>query len=238
MVRRNVMLTPSSAVAEPRATPRSAHAVIVACVLVFLWQLLGPGMQAAIYGYGLVPDALLNAPPPQEIADTLAVWMTLFTSMFVHASWAHLVANLVCLWLFAGSVEGRLGHGRFVVLYVLCGIAATLAQALFDPNSQARIVGASGAISGVLGAYLLIDPRARLVVLIPLGHFSQLIRLPAMTVLALWFAMQLLSEMGTAAPGAGVAHIGGFVAGLALLPLLRHHHEATGRSFGAQRPNR
>ena len=207
-----------------RTIPFVNYALIVACVLVFLWQVsLGKQMQAAIYAYGLIPDVLLgDARLPPELAMVPA-WATVFTSMFMHGGWMHLIGNMLYLWIFADNVEDRFGHGRFIVFYALCGIAAALAQALPDPQSQIPMVGASGAISGVLGAYLLMFPRAHVLVLLPLGPLSQLVRMPALLVLGLWFALQLLSEM-FAAPGAGVAfraHIGGFVAGLVLLPLFR-----------------
>jgi membrane associated rhomboid family serine protease len=205
-------------------TPFVNYAVIGACVLAFFWQVsLGRHMEASIYAYGLIPDVLLgNARLPPEIA-VVPAWLTVFTSMFMHGGWMHLIGNMLYLWIFADNVEDRLGHGRFVVFYLLCGIAAALAQALPDPHSQIPMVGASGAISGVLGAYLLLFPRAHVLVLIPLGPLSQLVRMPALLVLGLWFALQLLSEL-FAPPGAGVAfraHIGGFVAGLLLLPVLR-----------------
>ena len=207
-----------------RTVPFVNYALIAGCVLVFLWEVsLGPHAQAAILSYGLIPDVLLG---DARLAPELAVvpaWLTVFTSMFLHGGWMHLIGNMLYLWIFADNVEDRLGHGRFVVFYALCGIAAALAQALPDPDSQVPMVGASGAISGVLGAYLLMFPRAHVLVLLPLGPLSQLVRLPALLVLGLWFAMQLLSEM-FAAEGAGVAfraHIGGFVAGLLLLPVFR-----------------
>ena len=207
-----------------RTTPFVNYALILSCVLVFFWEAsLGARMEAAIFAYGLIPDVLLgDARLPPELA-VVPAWATVFTSMFMHGGWMHLIGNMLYLWIFADNVEDRLGHGRFVVFYVLCGIAAALAQALPDPQSQIPMVGASGAISGVLGAYLLMFPRAHVLVLLPLGPLSQLVRLPALFVLGLWFAMQLLSEM-FAPPGAGVAfraHIGGFVAGLVLLPVFR-----------------
>lgn len=205
-------------------TPFVSWTVLATCVLVFLWQVsLGGQAQSAIYAYGLIPDVLLgNARLPPEL-DRVPAWMTMFTSMFLHGGWMHLIGNMLYIWIFADNVEDRLGHGRFLVFYALCGVGAALAQALPDPQSQIPMVGASGAISGVLGAYLLMFPRARVLVIIPLGPFSQLTRMPAMVVLGLWFAMQLVSEMFSG-PGAGVAfraHIGGFVAGLLLLPAFR-----------------
>jgi membrane associated rhomboid family serine protease len=204
--------------------PLVNYALLASCIAVFLWQVsLGAQAQAAIYAYGLIPDVLLgDAKLPPELRAVPA-WMTVFTSMFMHGGFLHLLGNMLYLWIFADNVEDRMGHGRFIVFYLLCGIGAALAQALPDPDSQIPMVGASGAISGVLGAYLLMFPRAHVLVLIPLGLFTQLVRLPAMLVLGLWFGMQLLSEM-YAQEGAGVAfraHIGGFVAGMLLLPIFR-----------------
>jgi membrane associated rhomboid family serine protease len=206
-----------------RTFPFMNYALIVACVLVFFWEAsLGTHAQKAILGYGFIPDVLLgNARLPPGVA-TVPAWMTVFTSMFLHGGWMHLIGNMLYLWIFADNVEDRFGHGRFVVFYLLCGVAAALAQALPDPESKIPMVGASGAISGVLGAYLLMFPRARVLVAIPVGILA-LVRLPAVLVLGLWFAMQLLSEMFSP-PGAGVAfraHIGGFVAGMVLLPVFR-----------------
>lgn len=208
-----------------RTTPVVSYAIIAACVLAFLWQFsLGPQAgQAAIYALGLVPDVLLgDAALPPELAVVPPI-ATVFTSMFLHGGWLHLIGNMLYLWIFGDNVEDSMGHGRFVVFYLLCRVAAALAQALPEPNSQIPMVGASGAISGVLGAYLLLHPRAHVLVLIPLGLLSQLVRLPAMLVLGFWFLLQLLSELA-AADGAGVAfraHIGGFVAGMVLIPLFK-----------------
>jgi len=207
-----------------RTVPFITYALIAGCVAVFLWQLsLGARIEAAIYAYGLIPDVLLgDARLPPEVAAVPA-WATVFTSMFLHGGVMHLLGNMLYLWIFADNVEDDLGHGRFVVFYLLAGIAAAMAQALPDPGSRIPMIGASGAISGVLGAYLVRHPRAHVMVLIPLGPLSQIVRMPALIVLGLWFALQLASEM-FAPPGAGVAfraHVGGFVAGVLLLPLFR-----------------
>jgi membrane associated rhomboid family serine protease len=206
-----------------RTFPFVNYVLIAACVAVFFWEVsLGARAQNAILAYGLIPDVLLgDARLPPELA-VVPAWATIFTSMFMHGGWMHLIGNMLYLWIFADNVEDRFGHGRFVVFYALCGIAAAMAQALPAPESQIPMVGASGAISGVLGAYLLMFPRAHVLVAIPIG-FLALVRLPALVVLGLWFGMQLLSEM-VAAPGAGVAfraHIGGFVAGVVLMPVFR-----------------
>jgi membrane associated rhomboid family serine protease len=157
----------------------------------------------------------------EELARVPAT-ATLVTSMFMHGGWGHLLGNMLYLWIFGNNIEDRLGHGRFILFYLLCGLAAAFAQALPDTASQVPMVGASGAISGVLGAYLLLFPHARILVLIPIGFYPYTVRLPALAVLGLWFLLQLISSMATAPGEGGVAfgaHIGGFVAGLALLPL-------------------
>jgi membrane associated rhomboid family serine protease len=206
-----------------RTTPFVNYALIAACVVVFLWQASrGRHMEAAVYAYGLIPDVLLGGGKlPPELA-LVPPWMTVVTSMFLHGGVMHLLGNMLYLWIFGDNVEDRFGHGRYLLFYVVCGVAAALAQALPDPHSEIPMVGASGAISGVLGAYALMYPRAHVTVLIPLGVFSQMTRLPALVVLGLWFALQLLSNMMATAGGGGVAfraHIGGFVAGMALAPV-------------------
>ncbi|MDQ3731803.1 MAG: rhomboid family intramembrane serine protease [Pseudomonadota bacterium] len=209
-----------------RSTPVVSYGIIGACVLVYLWQAtLGPSAgQAAVYALGLVPAVLLQgASLPPEIA-LIPPTATVFTSMFLHGGWLHLIGNMLYLWIFADNIEDSMGHGRFIVFYLLCGIAAALAQALPAPGSEIPMVGASGAISGVLGAYLILHPRAHVLVLVPLGFFSQITRLPAVLVLGLWFLLQLISEIG-APEGAGVAfraHIGGFMAGMALIPFFKY----------------
>ena len=196
--------------------------LIVVCSVVFLWEFLHGPQGSALIGYslGLVPSVLFGfdqLPPELSVVPPAA---TIFTSMFLHGGWMHLIGNMLYLWIFGDNVEDSMGHGRFVVFYILCGVAAALAQALPDPHSQLPMVGASGAISGVLGAYLLLYPHARVLVLIPLGFFLQTARLPASIVLLLWFALQFLSNLMTKSGSGGVAfraHIGGFVAGMLLV---------------------
>ena len=207
-------------------------AMIAACVLVFLWQFsLSPdAAQAVIYALGVIPARLLGgAELPQQL-QILPAYATVFSSMFLHGGWLHLIGNMLYLWIFADNVEDRLGHGRFLAFYLICGVAAAAAQALPEPSSQIPMVGASGAISGVLGAYLLMFPHAQVVVLVPLGFVFPVIRLPALLVLGLWFGMQLLESLGQSG-GGGVAfraHVGGFLAGLALAPLMARRGERGG----------
>ncbi|MDZ7748981.1 MAG: rhomboid family intramembrane serine protease [Halofilum sp. (in: g-proteobacteria)] len=205
-------------------TPVVSYTVLGLCVAVFLWQVSLPPAEgrAAVYALGMIPAVLFGQAslPPDVVMVPAAA--TLFTSMFLHGGWMHLIGNMLYLWIFADNVEDAMGHARFVVFYLVCGLAAAFAQAALDPGSQVPMVGASGAISGVLGAYLLLHPRAHVLVLIPLGFFSQLVRLPALIVLALWFGLQLFQQAMAGAGGGGgvafMAHIGGFVAGMALIP--------------------
>jgi membrane associated rhomboid family serine protease len=199
---------------------------IVMCALVWLWQFSfgAQGGQRIVYALGVVPASLLGQQQLPPELSLVAPWMTVFTSMFMHGGWMHLIGNMLYLWVFGDIVEDSMGHGRFVVFYLLCGVAAVLAQALPDPASTIPMVGASGAISGVLGAYLLLYPHARVLVAIPLGFFLHTMRIPAGLVLVLWFGLQLLSS-AMAQPGQGGvafrAHIGGFIAGMILIPIFK-----------------
>ncbi len=198
--------------------------LIAACIAVFLWQ-LGLGEEGgirALYSFGLVPAVLFDHVELPEALARVPASATLFTSMFMHGGWAHLLGNLLYLWIFGNNIEDRFGHLRFLLFYLLCGVAAALAQALPDTASQVPMVGASGAISGVLGAYLLLFPQARVLVVIPIGLYPYTVRLPALVVLGFWFLLQLVSQLASEPGQGGVAfraHIGGFVAGMALLPV-------------------
>jgi membrane associated rhomboid family serine protease len=209
-----------------RITPVVTFSLIGACVLAFLWQVsLGAGAsERAIYAFGVIPAVLFHQVElPQGIA-MIPPFATVLTSMFLHGGLMHLAGNMLYLWIFADNVEDSMGHGRFALFYLLCGVAAAMAQALPDPSSQVPMIGASGAISGVLGAYVLLYPHARVVVLIPIGIIFQTMRLPAGWVLGLWFVLQLVSELMAPPHAAGVAfraHLGGFVAGLALIPFFK-----------------
>ena len=139
---------------------------------------------------------------------------TIFTSMFMHGGWMHLIGNMLYLWIFADNIEDDLGTLNFVIFYFVSGIGAAMAQVLMDVNSQIPMIGASGAIGGVLGAYLINYPNARVLVLIPFGFFSQLIKIRALYVLGFWFILQFISTGGGVAYA---AHIGGFVSGMILI---------------------
>ena len=206
-------------------TPVLTVALIVACVLVFLWQLsLGPQLERMIYALGVIPAVLLGHMQLPEQIEVVAPTATLFTSMFMHGGWMHLIGNMLYLWIFGNNIEEAMGRARFIVFYLLCGVAAALAQALPDPHSQVPMIGASGAISGVLGAYLILYPHARVLVAIPFGFYLHTVRIKAGWVLGFWFVLQLINSAATTGQQGGVAfgaHIGGFVAGLLLVPLFK-----------------
>jgi len=203
-----------------RRIPFVNYALIAVNVLVFLWQLsLGTQGEAALYTLALIP---LDVTQGLDLGDARAV----LTSMFMHAGLAHLLGNMLYLWIFGDNVEDALGHFRYLFFYLAGGFAASAAHILLYPASTVPTVGASGAIAATLGAYLLLFPNQRVVTLIPLGFFLQVARVPAILVLGMWFVLQLFQ--GTLSLGmeqlGGVAfwaHIGGFVFGMLLGPLLR-----------------
>jgi membrane associated rhomboid family serine protease len=186
-------------------------------VLVFFYEMsLGRNLEGFIRSAAFVPAEYFA--PGNVVADARSV----LVSMFLHGGWMHLIGNMLYLWIFGDNVEDRLGHVKYIAFYLLSGWAATLAHGYADTSSMIPSVGASGAIAGVLGAYLLLFPRARVLTLVPLGFYTQLRELPALLVLGMWFVLQLFS--GVASLGgrqqAGVAwwaHIGGFVAGMILI---------------------
>lgn len=205
-------------------TPLINWLLIAICVIVFLWQLSLPpkGFQASLFLLGLIPRALLNAPlgHPQLLIPPL---FSVLTSMFIHGSILHLVGNMLYLYVFGNNVEDHIGHRRFIFFYLLCGIAAALAQTFVAPSSTIPMVGASGAISGILGAYLLLHPFAQVKLLVPYFVIF-FVWVPAWLMLGIWFLFQLLQSILSPADDGGiafVAHAGGFVAGMLLLPFFR-----------------
>lgn len=205
--------------------------LIVLCIIVFLWQVSLPerAFFAATVGYGTIPAVLFGQAQLPPTLETVPPFVTLLTSMFLHGGWLHIIGNMLYLWTFGNNVEDSMGHGRFIIFYVLCGIVAALAHAAQDVQSTVPMIGASGAISGVLGAYLLLYPKARILVLVWLGVFVTTLRIPAMVVLGFWILLQIVNVAIAAAsddPGgvAWMAHVGGFAAGLLLLPVFKKRH--------------
>ena len=211
-------------------TPVMTVTFIVLCVLVFFYEVSLPpqASEGFVYMYGAIPSVVFGYTQlPQELVS-LPAYGTLISSMFLHGGWMHLIGNMLYLWIFGNNIEDVMGHIKFVVFYVACGVIAALSHALIDPQSNVPMVGASGAISGILGAYLLLYPHARVLVLIPLGFFSRLMYVPAGVVLGLWILMQVLSGgMSLGNQGGGVAffaHIGGFIAGMVLIGFFKDPH--------------
>jgi len=200
--------------------------IIVACVVVFLFQLsLGPEVgQALIFSLGVVPAdlfGLAELPEPLALVPSEA---TIVTSMFLHGGLLHLAGNMLYLWVFGNNVEDAMGRFRFVIFYLLCGAVAVMAQALPAPDSVLPIIGASGAISGVLGAYLMLYPRARVLVVIPIFIYPYMVKLSAALVLVIWILFQAVNAFFSPSDQGGVAfaaHVGGFVAGLVLVLFFR-----------------
>jgi membrane associated rhomboid family serine protease len=204
-------------------TPFFTMAFIATCTLVFAYQAtLPPGQdQAFVLQYGAIPSVVLGSASGEAATAGFPVTLTLFTSMFLHGGWMHLIGNMLYLWIFGNNIEDAMGHLRFLIFYLLCGIAAAFSHTLTDLHSAIPMVGASGAISGVLGAYLLLYPRARVLILIPMGLMTRTMYVPAAVVLGLWFVLQLLSGGASLGQGGGgvawFAHVGGFLAGMALI---------------------
>lgn len=190
------------------AQPFVSWAILALCVAVFFVQLtLGTANNAVIYALGMIPARIFGGEGE----------LTLISSMFLHGGFMHLAGNMLYLWIFADNVEDSVGHGKFAAFYVLCGIAAALAQALTDTASTIPMIGASGAIAGVLGAYLMLHPRANVRCIIVIFIFFRLINIPAFIVLGGWLVLQFLSLGQIDSSIAYVAHIGGFIAGAALI---------------------
>jgi membrane associated rhomboid family serine protease len=210
---------------ETHRTPVVTWALIAANVLIFVASLsLGnAGAEAVVMRFGVIPDVIVHGSWSETRAagGSLGSWVTPITSMFLHGGILHLGSNMLFLHVFGDNVEDVLGRGRFLVFYLLCGLGAAVGQILVDPNSMVPMIGASGAISGVLAGYMTLFPHARVVTLIPIFIFIHFMEVPAGVFIVVWFALQLVLgylSLGMIAEGAGgvawFAHIGGFLAGL------------------------
>jgi len=208
-------------------TPIVTWTLIAINVLVFFYELsLGQRMsQVFVYQYGAIPAVIFGDKHlPANIA-VIPPAMSIFTSIFLHGGWAHLIGNMWYLWIFGNNIEEAMGRLRFVFFYLICGILASFCHILFNANSPIPTIGASGAISGVLGGYLMLYPRARVLTLIYLYFFVRLIQIPAGYLLGFWFIFQVLSgSMAGRQMGGGIAfwaHAGGFVFGILLVGLFK-----------------
>jgi membrane associated rhomboid family serine protease len=196
--------------------PIVTYFLIGACVLVFLAQLGSQSYKTGqlFYSYGLIPSVLMGHDQLPMDLYAVPAYLTIFSSMFMHGGFMHIIGNMLYMWIFADNIEDDLGPSRFIIFYLLCGIGAAMTQVLMDTYSQVPMVGASGAIGGVLGGYLINHPKAKVLVLIPFGFFSQLIKINALYVLGFWFILQFISSGGGVAYA---AHVGGFVSGMILI---------------------
>jgi membrane associated rhomboid family serine protease len=226
-----------------RRRPVVTIGLIGVCVIAFAYELgVGadggdPALDRLFRDWALVPRDLTNAIGGAGAPGTLARELgTVVTSMFLHGGWIHLIGNMLYLWIFGNNVEDRLGRVGFLLFYLFAGAVAAATQVLIDPASTTPIVGASGAIAGVLGTYVVLYPRARVLSLVFLGFFYQLLQVPAIIVLGLWFVLQLIdgvASLGVSSTSGGVAlfeHIGGFVAGVAVGVIVRTVSTARSRS--------
>lgn len=201
-------------------------AIIIACTVVFLWQisLPKPAQTAIVYSLGVVPAALFGEATLPPDLQLVPPWATIFTSLFLHGSWLHLIGNMLYLWIFGDNVEDAMSRPRFLLFYLICGAAAAVAQSLAAPTSTVPMIGASGAIAGVLGAYVVLRPGANVTVLLVIVIFVRFIQLPAVLVLGLWFLIQFVSGAMTPTDEGGVAfwaHTAGFITGMALIPFFK-----------------
>ena len=202
-------MIPLRDVIPSRTTPYITVTIILMNALAWMYEVSMPerALNRFLFMYGVVPAAFAPA--------------TLITSMFLHGSWSHILGNMWYLWIFGDNVEDRVGHGRFIVFYLLCGVAAAFGQVLMSPDSVAPMVGASGAIAGVMGAYFVLYPHSRVLTLIP-WIFLQIVELPAIMLLGVWFLMQFINAGAVAATAAArssggvafAAHVVGFLVGV------------------------
>ena len=199
-----------------QSKPIVTYYLIGICIVIFIIQLLSTSYRTGtfFYSYGLIPSVLLGKLQLSENMYIIPSYLTVITSMFVHGGFMHLIGNMLYMWIFADNIEDDLGPVNFFIFYILSGVGAAMTQVLIDTHSQVPMVGASGAIGGILGAYLINYPNAKVLVLIPFGFFSQLIKIKALYVLGFWFVLQFISSGGGVAYA---AHIGGFVSGVILI---------------------
>ena len=206
--------------------PVLTMAMVGICIAVFAYQFMLPPAEAEafIFRWGFIPSDVLGKAGLGAEADEVPSWAKIFSSMFLHGDFMHIIGNMLFLWIFGNNIEDTFGKVRFLIFYLLCGVAAAMTQAFTNTASGVPMIGASGAISGVLGAYLFLFPHARVRVLVMFGIIT-VVHLRAIIVLGLWFVLQLVNAALTPINEEGGvafwAHVGGFVAGLALVLVFR-----------------
>ena len=203
---------------QSNSKPYVCYSIIAVCCFTFLWQSTLPTdlNQNAIYNFGVIPAALLG-----DQQSFISPALTVFTSMFMHGGWMHLIGNMVFLWIFGDNIEDSMGHKKFLFFYLICGLLAALLQALINPSSPVPMIGASGAIAGILGAYLILHPKANINVLFWIIIFITVVKVPAFIVLSVWIISQFFGSTGGVAY---FAHIGGFIAGALLIYFFKYPH--------------
>lgn len=216
-------------------TPYVTWSMMAVCIMVFLMMVLMPDSMAQhfLYKYGMVPIRYTNPVWAKHFGLPPDYYFSFLSSLFLHGGWAHLAVNMMFMWIFADNIEDLMGHGRFLAFYLLCGLLATYAQWYFSPNLVVPVVGASGAIAAVLGAYFFQFPYARVAIVVPIFIFPFFFEIPAIAFLGVWVIFQL-QEMTTATifPALGGnsawwAHLGGFAAGAALHPFFIKRRSVT-----------
>ena len=205
-------------------TPVMTRVLIAACAVVYSLTFYGPiGADWIVAGFGLIPSVFFGTEALPDGLPFVPAWLTLATSIFLHGSVIHLLGNMLFLWVFGDNVEDAMGHVRFFIFFVACGSAAALVHAFIDPESGRTLIGASGGVSGIVAAYLILYPRVRLWALflngIPL-------KVPASVAIGFWFVLQLVSALFGGDEAVGwFAHLGGVIAGAILIPLMRHRYD-------------
>jgi len=240
---------------ETQRTPYVTMALIAANALMWI-VVQGAGSEVplavSVCNLGLIPGELTQMLPPGTalpmsdqvgcFTDPGAQYSHVLTSMFLHGSWMHLIGNMWFLWLFGNNIEDSMTRPRFIAFYMLCGLGAALAQVAANPMSEIPMVGASGAISGVMGAYLVLFPRVKVYTIVPLGFFMQQMALPAWVMLLYWMALQFfggITSIASERGGGGVAflaHIGGFAAGVVLIKVFERRDRVAAHTAHAWRP--
>lgn len=201
-------------------TPIVTYVLLIANTLIFIYWLSQGGGRGPVMGFAMVPREIVTGQDISPFPSPSPVWITIFTSMFLHGGFLHLAGNMLYLWIFGNNIEDALGHFRFLLFYLLAGVGAAFAHIMSAPFSAVPTVGASGAIAGIMGAYLVLYPNARIITLIILGIFITTAAIPAIIIIGYWFLIQLISAGAFPATGGGVAywaHIGGFIAGVVLI---------------------
>jgi len=206
--------------------------ILIACISVFMWQqsLSSRMEQIAVLQYGFIPANAFGIAMLPDGFSVLPGWATAFSSMFLHGGWMHIGGNMLYLWIFGDNVEDSMGRVKFILFYALCGVAAALAQGLIDPSSKIPMIGASGGIAGILGAYLVLHPKAAIRTIVIIFVFIRFINMPAWVVLGVWIGLQFVAVPNALSEDGGgvayLAHIGGFAAGMILIPFFKRRDVA------------